>query len=142
MASEERSAWIMGILAVATYVTYVVLILARADGAPLTEIPYADLMLWTIGLSIVASIVLHIIVAMFFPRDREKKDQRDKEIYRFGEYTGQSLLVVGSLGALLLALAEFDTFWIANALYLGFVLSAILGSIVKIVAYRRGFVAW
>ena len=37
-----------------------------------------------------------------------------------------------------LALAEFDHFWIANAMYLVFVLSAVVGAAVKLVAYRRG----
>lgn len=142
MASEERTAWIGAITAVAALITYTIILLTRADGAPLADVPYADLMLWTIGISIVATIVLNILAAIVSPKDRDKKDQRDKEIYRFGEYTGQSLLVVGALAALLMALAEFDTFWIANALFLGFLLSAILGSIVKIVAYRKGFVAW
>ena len=142
MSSEERNAWIGAVLGVIALVVYTVILLSRADGAPLTEVPYVDLMLWTIGISIVVTIVVTIIAAIFSPKDRDKKDRRDKEIHRFGEYAGQSLLVVGSLGALLLALAEADHFWIANALFLGFLLSAILGSIVKIVAYRRGFVAW
>ena len=38
-----------------------------------------------------------------------------------------------------LTLAEFDYFWIANAIYLAFVVSAVVGTIVKLVAYRRGF---
>jgi hypothetical protein len=37
-----------------------------------------------------------------------------------------------------LAMAEGDHFWIANAIYLAFVLSALTASVVKIVAYRRG----
>jgi NADPH:quinone reductase-like Zn-dependent oxidoreductase len=36
-------------------------------------------------------------------------------------------------------MAEFDHFWIANAVYLAFVLSALLGSTAKVIAYRRGF---
>ena len=34
------------------------------------------------------------------------------------------------------------TFWIANVIYLGFVLSGIVASIAKLVAYRRGFQSW
>lgn len=71
-----------------------------------------------------------------------RKDQRDKEIYRFREYLGQSFVVIGGIVALLLAVAEADHFWIANIIYLTFVLSAILGSVAKIVAYRRGFQPW
>ena len=35
--------------------------------------------------------------------------------------------------------AKVDQFWIANALYLAFVLAAIASAVVKIIAYRRGF---
>jgi hypothetical protein len=36
------------------------------------------------------------------------------------------------------ALAESESFWIANAMYLAFVLSAFTSSVVKVVAHRRG----
>ena len=38
-----------------------------------------------------------------------------------------------------LTLAEFDYFWIANAMFLAFGTSAVVGAAVKLVAYRRGF---
>jgi hypothetical protein len=41
-----------------------------------------------------------------------------------------------------MALAELDHFWIANAIYLAFVLSTIVASAAKIVAYRKGFRPW
>ena len=37
-----------------------------------------------------------------------------------------------------MAMARWDYFWIANVIYLGFVLWAVAGSAVKLVAYRRG----
>ena len=40
--------------------------------------------------------------------------------------------------ALLMAMAKWDYFWIANVIYLGFVLWAVGGSALKLVAYRRG----
>ncbi len=70
------------------------------------------------------------------------RDQRDREINRFGDYIGQSFVIVGGVAALGLAMAELSYFWIANAIYLGFVLSSILGSTAKIVAYRWGFPRW
>jgi len=73
---------------------------------------------------------------------RYRKDQRDREIDRIGEYTGQSFLVFGGISGLVLAMVEADWFWIANALYLGFVLSAMLGSITKIGLYSRGLPSW
>ena len=74
--------------------------------------------------------MLNIVVAIGLARrTRDQKDQRDREINRFGEYVGQSFVVIGGVAALVLAMAEADHFWIANALYLAFVLSAVLGSV-------------
>ena len=46
---------------------------------------------------------------------------------------------VGAVGVLVLTMLEADYFWIAGALYLSFVAAMIVGSIVKLVAYHRGF---
>jgi hypothetical protein len=142
MSFEEKSAWIMGVVAVGSYSAYLAIVLGLAGGTPLTEVSYVAPLLWTVGASIAASIALHAVMGISSPRDAGKKDQRDKEIYRFGEYIGQSFVVIGGVAALLMAMAELDHFWIANVIYLTFVLSAILGSVAKIVAYRRGFQPW
>ncbi len=142
MSFEEKSAWIMGLLAVGAYTAYLIIIIGLAVDLPLAEVPYVAPLLWSVGASIAASIVLHILIQIASPKDAGKKDQRDKEIYRFGEYIGQSFLVIGGVAALIMAMVELDHFWIANVVYLAFVLSAILGSVAKIVAYRRGFQPW
>jgi cell division protein FtsW (lipid II flippase) len=142
MSAEEKRAWIFLMVSAIAYATYAVVILGRAGVTPLAEVPYAASLLWSIGIAIVVSIVLNIVVGIFSPRDAKQKDQRDREINRFGEYTGQAFLVIGGVAALLMALAEVPWFWIANAVYLAFVLSAILGSVAKIVAYRRGLPQW
>jgi hypothetical protein len=142
MTSEEKRAWILGLMAIGTYAVYVTIILRRAQTTPITEVPYASTLLWTVGISIVASIVLHILVTIFSPEHAEKKDQRDREISRFGEHIGQSFVVIGATGALLMAMAKLEYFWIANVIYLCFVLSAIVSSIAKIAAYRWGFQKW
>lgn len=142
MSFEEKSAWIMGVVAVGSYGIYLALILGMAGSMPLVDAPYVAPLLWTVGASIAASIALHALFGILSPRDAGKKDQRDREIYRFGEYIGQSFVVIGGVAALLMAMTEADHFWIANVIYLAFVLSAVLGSIAKIVAYRRGFQPW
>jgi hypothetical protein len=142
MSSEEKRAWIMLVVAIAGYVSYLAIILARAGDAPLADVPYVATMLWAIGGAIVVAIVLNILVGIFSPRSAGKKDARDREINRFGEYTGQAFLVIGGVAALILAMAEIPHFWIANAVYLAFVLSAVLGSVAKVVAYRRGLPTW
>ena len=66
MTSEEKSAWIMGVVAVATYGIYLSTIFSLADG-PIYEVAYAWPMVWAIVSAIVASIILHILVAVMWP---------------------------------------------------------------------------
>jgi hypothetical protein len=142
MSSEEKRAWIMAVVTVIAYGAYVAVTLGRTGHTPLPEVPYIAAMLWSIGGAIVANIALVIVVAIASPKDCDKKDERDREIYRFGEYVGQSFIVIGAVAALGMSMARLDYFWIANVIYLGFVLSAILGSVARIVAYHRGFQPW
>src|SRR5690554_3995196 len=138
MASEERSAWQYGILAIVAYAVYLTVILGRAQNAPLPEVDYAWPMIWTIVGSISVAIVVAIVIGMFFPKDAGKVDVRDKEISRFGDHVGQGFVIAGALAAMLMAIFAWDHFWIANVIYLGFVLSAVLSSIARISAYRWG----
>ena len=137
MSSEEKTVWIRGIVAVVAYAVYLIIVIPQLGATPLADVPYVAPFLWSIAGGIVASIVLHIL----FVRP-EKKDQRDREIYRFGETVGQAFVVIGAVSAMLLALFEFEYFWIANVIYLCFVLSAILSAIAKLVAYRSGMPRW
>ena len=114
----------------------------RADNTALPEVSYVSTLLWAMGAWMAASIVAHIAAAIASPKDADKKDQRDREISRFGEYIGQSFVVIGGVAALAMAMAELDHFWIANVIYLAFALSSVLGATAKIVAYRRGFQQW
>jgi MFS family permease len=96
-------------------------------------------MLTAIGVGIGANIVLSIMAAIISPREAGKTDVRDKEINQRGEYVGFYVMSVAAIAPLGLAMAKAEHFWIANALYLAFVLAALASAVVKIVAYRRGF---
>jgi hypothetical protein len=142
MAFEEKRAWMMALVTVSAYAAYVAVILGRAGGTPLTDVAYASTLVWTIVGAIVASIVLHTAISTVSPEGANSKDQRDREISRLGDHIGQSFVVIGGVAALGMAMAEWDHFWIANVVYLCFALSAVVGSVAKIVAYRRGFQSW
>ncbi len=142
MGFEEKRVWVLTVVSTIAYAIYVVVILGRAGSTALVDVPYISTLLWTFGGAIVAAIILHIALSIVSPEDAGQADQRDREIHRFGEYVGQSFLVMGGVAALILAMVEADHFWIANAVYLGFVLSAILSSVTKIIGYRVGFHPW
>jgi hypothetical protein len=139
---EEKRAWIMLAVSVIGYAVYVTVILGRADGRALADVPYAAALLWTIGGAIVAAILAEIGMAVVNPRASRVKDVRDKEIGRLGDHVGQAFGVIGAIAAMLMAVAEWDPFWIANVIYLGFVLSAVFGSITKVIVYRGSFPQW
>jgi hypothetical protein len=142
MSSEEKTTWMQGIIAILGYPVYLAIVLPRLASTAITEVPYVDAMLWVIGGSVVAVIVVVIALGILSPSSIGKKDTRDREIYRHGEYVGQSLVIAGALGAMVLAWLEVDWFWIANAIFLAFFLSAILGFITKVVGYRSGLPRW
>lgn len=134
MTLEERRAWIRLVVAVIAYGAYAAVVVTGAAGRPLTGAPYAAALLWSVGGAIVASILAEIVLG---GRAREI-DVRDREIGRAGEQAGMSFVVIGALAGMLMAVAGWDRFWIANVIYLGFVLSAVLGGVTKVVLYRRG----
>jgi hypothetical protein len=143
MSYEEKGTWVYLVVSAIGYAVYVFLVLPQLlSGIPVDEIDYVPAVFWTIGGSIVAAIVLRILVEIVVPSGSTRGDVRDKEIDRLGERVGNAFLVIGAIGALLLALFEGGYFWIANVIYLGFVLSAILSSITKVIVYRKGVPTW
>ena len=71
--------------------------------------------------------------------DIDRKDERDVSISRRGDVVGYYVASIGAVGALILTMLEYDYFWIANTLYLSFVLAGFVAGTVKLRAYRRGF---
>ncbi|WP_433285567.1 hypothetical protein [Micromonospora sp. CA-244673] len=142
MTHEEKRAWTMLVVSVVGYAVYAAVVLGRVDGGPLPATPYAGVLLWTVGGAIVANIVAEIAMGVVNPRASRVKDDRDREIGRLGDHVGQAFLVIGAVSAMLMALAEWDWFWIANVIYLSFVLSAVVGSLAKVIVYRTGVPRW
>jgi hypothetical protein len=143
MGYEEKGTWLYLVVAVVGFGVYLALLLPRLATSAVDEVDYVPLMLWTIGGAIVVTIIVRILLEIVFPSEQTKPDQRDKEIERTGERVGNSFVVIGALAALIMSWLELDWFWIANVIYLCFVLSAILSSITRLVAYRTGgFQSW
>jgi hypothetical protein len=129
MSYEEKGVWVFLTVSITGYVVYLALVLPQLlRGTPADEIDYVPAVLWTIGGAIVGAIVLRILVEIVVPSGNTR--------------VGSAFLVIGALGALVLAMFEAGYFWIANVIYLGFVLSAILSSVTKVIVYRKGVPTW
>ena len=142
MSYEERTTWAQLLVGVVGPLAYVVIVLGQADGGPLVEVAYQSTMLWVIGISIVASILLSIVFSIASGERTFRRDQRDREISAFGARMGQAWMIIGGFAALAMAMAEWDWFWIANVIFLCFALSGIFECVAKVVAYRRGIPQW
>ncbi|WP_420123966.1 hypothetical protein [Nakamurella sp.] len=144
MPIAQKRAWAMMIASALAYVVYVVLVVTRLQD-PVADTPYIAAMLWTIGGSVLATVLAEVGFAISTRREGRaalRTDERDREIDRFGDHVGQAFVVIGAIAALIMAMLQWPYFWIANAVYLAFVLSAVLGSAARLAAYRESFQPW
>jgi hypothetical protein len=117
---------------------YYASVLGQVGETPVSEIQYVRPMIIAIIATVLATIAGYILAAISAPSEADRKDERDKSIHRYGESVGFNVLGVMNLLPLGLAMAEFEQFWIANAIFLGGVVAAVGSSIAMVVAYRRG----
>ncbi|AZS48590.1 hypothetical protein [Microbacterium oxydans] len=144
MVFEERNAWAGLIVSPIVMVAYVVLVLQNAGGGPLTDVDWFPLMLWVIGGGIVVTIAVTIgwglIAGIKDPDGVGRSDIRDRDISRMGGRVEQGFVVIAGLGVIALCAVGADVFWIANTMFAGFAVSAFIGCIARVIAYRRGLV--
>jgi len=150
MPFEEKMTWVSGLAMIVVPLVYFVVMIGRLQSTPAADIAYQVPLI----VAMVASVVLVIIGAIVMaigtsisatirgrkPEDEiDRKDERDKTISRRGDLIGYYVASAGMVGVLILTMLETDYFWIANALYLSFVVAMAVSKVVKLVAYRRGF---
>jgi hypothetical protein len=149
MPFEERMTWVNLVVTLVVPVWYVVTMAGRLGDTSAADIAYQKPMLIAfgvyIGLSIVGAIAVSIASAISAEvrgrgtADIDRKDERDKDIGRRGDVVGFYVASAGAVGVIALTMLEYDYFWIANTLYLSFVVATLVASVVKLVLYRRGF---
>ena len=144
MVYEERNAWSGLLVGAVVIAAYVVIVLQQASGRSVTEVDWLPPMLWTIGIGIVATIVISIVWGIIAgakdPDGVGRSDVRDRDITRMGARVEQAFVVIAGLGVIALCAVGADVFWIANTMFAGFAVSAMVGSVARVVAYRRGLV--
>jgi hypothetical protein len=108
------------------------------------EVSWAVPMLWTVGATMVGTMVGVIVVSILAGIANRgvlesTEDVRDKQINRYGDRLAQAVMAVGAGVVLVLAMFEVDHFWIGSALFVIGSIGATLGAIAKIYAYRGTF---
>jgi len=160
MTMNERTVWAYLVTVILTSGVYLTLMVTRLAGGPADQIAWVRPMLWTIGASVVGTILLTIAgtitgaIARSITSARRSapggvpvpvveidtgSDARDKEIDLIGDRALVGVLGAGFVGALVLAMLDADAFWIGNLLFVVGTLGAIVETTTKIRLYRRGF---
>ena len=150
MPFEEKVTWVNLVVTVVVPVAYFAIMLGRLGDVSAADISYQWPLLIAIGASVVLTIVGSIVAGIGTgisaelkgrraADDIDRKDERDKTISRRGDLIGYYVASAGMVGVLALTMLEYEYFWIANTLYLSFVVATLVSSAVKLVAYHRGF---
>jgi hypothetical protein len=138
MSYEEKGVWAYLLSSAGAYVVYLAIVVPRLFHQPASHVSYLVPLLSTTIASVVVSTVVRSALEVARPSDSNKADVRDRDIARFGEHASRWCVIGGAGVGFILAVRRSDYFWIGNVLYLGFVLWAVVGSVLRLVAYRRG----
>jgi hypothetical protein len=139
MTFEEKSQWAYGFASLVVPAVYVVWLAGKiADAGSVADIDYVRTMLWAIGAGIIVNIVGGMFVRASNPAEADKRDARDRDITRRGNAVGFVVFSTLIIGPYVLAMRDAETFWIANAIYVAYVVTAITTVIVKATLYRKG----
>lgn len=150
MPFEEKFTWVTAVVSAGVAAVYFTIVLRQVGTVPVAEIAYQKPLLVAIGALIVLTILGAVLVGIGSGVWREitgtgsvddigRSDERDADIGRRGELVGYYVSSAGLVGVAALAMLRYDQFWIANALYLSFVVGGLVAAAVKLVTYRRGF---
>jgi len=150
MPFEEKITWVNALVTVVVPIAYFAIVLGRLGETSAADIAYQKPLLIAIGASIVMTIIGAILAGIgtgisaelrgrSASDDIDRKDERDKTISRRGDLIGYYVASAGMVGVLALTMLQYEYFWIANALYLSFVVATLVSSVVKLLAYHRGF---
>jgi len=155
MSHEERTTWVGGVVTVLAALWY-----GSAIGGMFGQGPVGQVSVDQIAyqrpliIAVIAMIVGNIVGAIALAiggairaevtgegsaNDIDRKDERDASIEARGDRVAFYVLAAAAVGVLALAMLERPYFWIANAAFAGLVVSGVVSTVVKLVAYRRGF---
>jgi len=160
MSHEERTTWVSGVVTVLAALWYGSAIGGMFGQVPLGQVSFGQLPVDQIAyqrpliIAVIAMIVGNIVGAIALAvggairaevtgegsaNDIDRKDERDASIEARGDRVAFYVLAAAAVGVLALAMLERPYFWISNAAFAGLVVSGVVSTVVKLVAYRRGF---
>jgi len=136
----ERTAWTYAVVIPAGTLAYLAVVVPRVLTQPVAEVAWAGPMLWSMGLTIVASILGAIVLAVVVRDHEGRLDVRDTQIERTGDRVAFIWTAAGAVVVLPLAMLEVDWFWIGSSVFVLAAIGSTCGAVVQIRAHRGTFV--
>lgn len=138
MSYEEKGVWTTLFFMAGAYIAYLAIVVPQLFQTPVEHVNYVVPLTLTAIPSAVIAVLIRSGLELFRPSDSSKADARDRDIKRFGEHASRWCVAGGAIVGLWGAVKHWDYFWIGNAIWLGFVLWVVVGSVLMLIAYRRG----
>lgn len=136
MPYQERNIWAQLLGTLPALAVYLLL-------APWNRDDWIWAMVWAVvagaGVAIVVSIGWNLAAGVRRGVDT-RLDERDTHISHVSERVGQAFLVIAAITAIILCAVQATPFLIAQTLFLGFLVSAVVSAATSAVMYRVGTV--
>lgn len=137
MTLTERYQWAYAFAVAVTSGAYFVWLGMQLSHTAADDIEYVVPLLWTL----LASFIVHAFGRGFAAgsaRGDNRTDDRDKEVGRRADSLSFIIFSILAAVPMALGLMGFSAFWMTNALFLAFSLTAIANVGLKAVYYRKG----
>lgn len=134
---QEKSAITMTTILVVVFSGYFALVLAVIAETPERDLAYTGIMLGVAVIVTILAATSHALLALVFRSQANANDERDQLVALRSERIAGYVLALGVCAGIGLAMAQVDTFWIAQALIASLVAAEVLEGTVKVVLYRR-----
>lgn len=142
MGYYERNTWTQVATTVIVLAIYIPWTLSTLPEGAADGNEWLWRMMWVImggvGATIVGSIIWGIVAGARKEDASSRADERDIRITQAGERVGQAFLVLGGIAAIVMCAMAVHPFWIAQTIFAGFALSALIGGIASLIMYRVG----
>lgn len=140
MSYGERQAWTSAVVVPLGALGYLGAVVPQLLAHPADQVAWAAPMLWAMGLTIVASIVGAVLLAIVVRDHESRLDVRDTQIGRYGDRIALTFTAAGAVVVLALAMLEVAYVWIGTSVFLLAATGTTWGAIAEVRAHRGGFV--
>jgi uncharacterized ion transporter superfamily protein YfcC len=136
MSRDEAENWIFALVSLVSTITYLAILIPRSIGTAVTDVAFVAPLAWTAAIGAAVGFGAAAVLRAAWPKQGRVRDERDKEIVLIGQYVGSGMVTIGAMAALVLSCLEVDRYWVANSLFVGFLLGGLFTALTKVGAYH------